>query len=76
MINKVFSSARRVTESVMLPITPMASIFTVILVLLLKTAVIGVTSITPNPQTQLPQLEVPEILPRAQGGSHAQWHPS
>ena len=56
----------RMSDSVMLPITPMASIFTVILVILLKSFSQGVTNFTPSETMTLPELvqgtEVPDGL--------------
>ena len=48
--------------SVLLPITPMASIFTVILVILLKSFSQNVSSITPSENIKLPELAAGETI--------------
>lgn len=51
-----FSKTARLESSIFLPITPMASIFTVILVILLKSYSPGVSSITPSENVTLPEV--------------------
>ncbi len=64
--NKFQKKGSHAHAEVELPLAPMASVFTVILVFLIKSASMSVTSITPSADIDLPEVttvsEIPEAL--------------
>ena len=57
-----FKKKRKFNEDISLQITPMASVFTVILVFLFKSVSIGVSTVTPSQDLTLPEIKGAEAV--------------
>ena len=60
-----FGKSSSLKSEIELPLAPMASVFTVILVFLIKSAALDVTSLSPSSDLSLPEVSVTSEIPDA-----------